>query len=132
MPEIVVYIPDPEGHPLTAHIAAGSGIVGRPEPGGEDVEIYFEGNLFRAENIRTLADRANHASGRMPQTYPTTAKVTVPRDALVVVGTFDHHRGQIVLTGPHSEKEVARWIGGTELGPAELLVSSNRPPKGWG
>lgn len=104
--EIVVYLPNGGGR-ATADIARGSAIVGQPEAGSDRVTIYFEGAISDQENVRTLADRANQAAGRMIQSYPTTAMRSVPRDILMAVGTFDLQKRQIFLTGPHSEGAVA-------------------------
>ena len=117
--EIVVFLPASD-HSAIAEIAAGSAVVGRPEPGSDDVEIYFEGNVHDAVNMTTLADRAVHASGRMLQAYPTVARKTVPRDALIAVGTLDPTTGRIMLAGPHSERAVAFWLGAQDLDPEEL------------
>jgi len=123
--EIVVYVPS-GGFAATEGIASKSAIVGRPEPSGDHVTVYFEGAGFRQSNMKTLADRALHAAGRLEQDAPTIAKMTVPRDALVAVGTFDPRGGRILLTGPHSEREVARWLQATELDPAELALDGGR------
>ena len=120
--EIVVYLPNGGGR-ATADIARGSAIVGQPEFGSKEVTIYFEGSIYDQENVRTLADRANHAAGRMIQRYPTTAMRAVPREVLMAVGTFDIRRRQIILTGPHSEGAVAEWLGMVQLDPAELRPS---------
>jgi hypothetical protein len=122
MREIILYVPA-GGQRATAGIARGSAIVGQPEPGSGDVTIYFEGAIYDPQNVRTLADRAKHAAGRMIEQYPTTATRLVPRDALVVVGTFDLREGCIQLAGPHSERAVADWLGTTQLDPAELRPS---------
>jgi len=118
MGEIVLYVPR-GGHPSTAGIARGSAVVGEPRAGA--AEVYFEGALFGQKNMRTLADRATHAAGRMLGRYPTTAVRIVPRDALVAVGTFDSGKGRIRLTGPDSERTVAGWLGTPRLDPAELV-----------
>ena len=97
MAEIVVYLPA-SGHPHE-EIHPGSAIVGRPEPGADAVRIYYEGALYGQVNMRTLADRAVHACGRLQQDYPTVAAKVVPREALTVVGTFDPREGKIMLTG---------------------------------
>jgi hypothetical protein len=120
--EIVVYLPNGGGR-ATADIARGSAIVGQPQVGSDRVTIYFEGAIYVQENVRTLADRANQAAGRMLQRYPTTAMRVVPRDVLMAVGTFDPQRRQIFLTGPHSEGAVAEWLGMVQLDPAELRPS---------
>lgn len=119
--EVIVYVPAPE-HAGCDGIARGSGIVGRPR--GEEVLIYFEGAIHRQVGMERLADRVNHAYGRMHIGYPTVAFRVVPRDALVVVGTFDARTGQILLTGPLAERAVAEWIGASVLDPAELVSSA--------
>jgi hypothetical protein len=124
--EIVVYLPA-GGHPATRGIARGSAIVGVPEPGSEEVRIYFEGALYEQSNVVTLADRAVHACERLRDRYPTLAKRMVPRSALVVVGTFDEVGGRIILTGEQSASAVATWLGVPTLDPAELRRST--PPR---
>lgn len=118
--EIVVYLPA-GGHRATANIVRGSAIVGQPKPGSDEVTIYFEGATF--ENVRSLADRATQAAGRMVEQYATSAVRVVPREALTVVGTFDLREGRIMLAGPHSEQAVAEWLGTPRLDPAELRPS---------
>lgn len=122
--EPVVYLPAP-GHPAMAGIAPRSGIVGEPRPGGEEVLIYYEGAIYNQVGMDRLADRVFHAHGRLRERYPTLATRVVPRDSLIVVGTFDPRGGRIILTGPHSEREVAAWLGTEWLHPAELLCSRN-------
>lgn len=123
MREIFLYVPADPLHRMVAATVSGSAIVGRPEPGGTTVEVYFEGNTTGSSNIRTYADRAYHASNRMLHNFPTSAKEIVPRDALIVVGTFHVSRRRITLTGPTSERAVADWVGGGELDTAELEAS---------
>jgi hypothetical protein len=119
MGEFVLYVPV-GGYSATAGIARGSAIVGELRAGAE-VEVYFEGAIFGQENMRTLADRAAHAAGRMLERYATTAARIVPRDALLAVGIFDFHEGRIRLTGSDSERAVAVWLGTPRLDPAELV-----------
>lgn len=123
--EIVVYVPTGD-HPATDGIARGSAIVGLPEQGSEEVKIYFEGALYDQVNMVTLADRAVHACGRLRDRYSTIAKSkrTVPREALVAVGTFDEAGGRIILTGEQSAATVATWLGVPALDPAELRRST--------
>jgi hypothetical protein len=117
----VVYVPAGD-HPATGSIAAASGIVGRPDGSGL-TEIYFEGGIYDQVNMSSLADRVAHAYDRMATDYPTVAKMVVPQDALVAVGTFVPKEGRIELTGPDSEARVAAWLtdGDLRLDPTELL-----------
>jgi hypothetical protein len=123
--EIVIYVPTGR-HSATAGIARGSAIVGLPEPGSEEVRVYFEGAIFGQSNMVTLADRAVHASGRLRERYPTVAVRMVPREALAAVGTFEEDSGRILLTGEQSSTAVAGWLGLPTLDPAELRPSVPR------
>jgi hypothetical protein len=124
--EVVVYVPA-AGHSATAGIARGSAIVGRPDAGRENVRIYYEGALYGQSEMRTLADRAVFACGRMVDDYPTAAAMSVPRDALVAVGTFDPDSNEIVLTGEQSAAAVAGWLDMPQLDPAELRRGLEHP-----
>lgn len=119
--EAVVYVPAGD-HPATAIIVAASGIVGRPDGSGL-TEIYFEGGIYDQVNMSSLADRVANAYDRMATEYPTTAKMVVPEEALVAVGTFVPGEGRIELTGPDSEARVAAWLahGEERVDPTELL-----------
>jgi hypothetical protein len=117
--EVVVYVPA-AGHRATAAIARGSAIVGCPDAGREEVRIYYEGAAYGQSGMRTLADRAVYACGRMLSSYPTTAAMSVPREALVAVGTFDPATREIALTGEQSAAAVAEWLDMSQLDPAEL------------
>lgn len=102
MEAIDVFIPAPHSR-LRAVIDRGSGIVGTParEFLGQDgsdpldeqrVIIDYEGNRFHAANMKTFADRVFHAAGRHEHRYPTVARSMVPRDELVLLGSFDGER----------------------------------------
>ena len=124
--EVVVYIPA-TGHCATAGIARGSAIVGRPDARRGEVRIYYEGAIHGQSEMRTLADRAVYACGRMVDNYPTTAAMSVPREALVAVGTFDPSASEIVLTGDQSAAAVAEWLDMPQLDPAELRRGLEHP-----
>ena len=117
----VVYVPAGD-HPATATIAPASGIVGRPDGSGL-TEIYFEGGIYDQVNMASLADRVAHAYGRLAENYPTAARMVVPQDAIIAVGTYVPGEGRIELTGPDSESLVARWLTRDEqrLDPTELI-----------
>lgn len=124
--EVVVYIPA-AGHCAIAGIARGSAIVGRPDARRCEVRIYYEGAIHGQSEMRTLADRAVYACGRMVDNYPTAAAMSVPHEALVAVGTFDPSAGEIVLTGDQSAAAVAEWLGMPQLDPAELRRGLEHP-----
>jgi hypothetical protein len=124
--EVVVYVPA-TGHRATAGIARGSAIVGRPDARQADVRIYYEGAVYEQSEMRTLADRAVYACGRMVDGYPTAAAMSVPREALVAVGTFDPATSVIVLTGDQSAAVVAEWLETSRLDPSELRPGLEHP-----
>lgn len=117
----VVYVPAGD-HPATSTIAPASGIVGRPDGSGL-TEIYFEGGIYDQVNMASLADRVAHAYGRLAENYPTMARMVVPQDAIIAVGTYVPGERRIELTGPDSESLVARWLthGEQRLDPTELI-----------
>lgn len=107
-PQAVAYVPSGD-HLATLLIAAGSGIVGRPDGSGR-TDVYFEGGIRGQVNMSSLAERVSHAYDRMITEYPTTARMVLPDDALVAVGVFSPQEGRIELTGPDSEARVNRWL----------------------
>jgi hypothetical protein len=124
--KVVVYVPAAD-HPATTGIARGSAIVARPETSREEVRIYYEGAVYGQSEMRTLTDRAVYACGRMVDNYPTAAAMSVPRDALVAVGTFDPSTSEIILTGDQSAAAVAEWLDMPQLDPAELRRGLEHP-----
>jgi hypothetical protein len=106
-----VYIPNlsaPE-HVALAWIEPKSAIVGSPEPAGDELLIYFEGNRYRALNMVTFADRAREAADRLAVNYPTIAKTMVTRRALTQIGWFTPGHGVDVPDGP-SLVALAEWL----------------------
>jgi hypothetical protein len=72
-------------------IKAGSGIVATDRPDGS-TDIYFEGNLYGAENLRSYWGRLLYAAGRLSQKYPTVARL-VDKDwseNFDRIGAFDY------------------------------------------
>jgi hypothetical protein len=129
--EIVVYVPA-GGHRATGGIARGSAIVGLPDPGSEEVTVYFEGAIHEQTNMGSLADRAAHAYDRLRDDAPTVATRVVPREALVAVGIFDPLTGRIFLTGPQSAATAATWLGVLVVTPADLRPTRPRPDRDGG
>jgi hypothetical protein len=103
---LAVYVPRAGTWPSTT-IVRGSGIVGTPLARGR-VEIHYEGNLYKAANIRTFADRVHHAAGRHLADYPTAARDVVAAEDLVAVGHWDGEH--VRLEAAHDER-VADWLG---------------------
>lgn len=82
-----IYVPAP-GPLSRSTIWPGSGIVGEAVSPTQ-LEIYYEGNLYGAINMRTWADRVYQAAARRRERAPTVARMIVRRDDYVAVGTID-------------------------------------------
>lgn len=80
------------GTPAAQCITANSGIVGVPAE--DTVEksylVYFEGNLYNAQNLKTLEERIKCAAGRLAQEYPTIARGIFPMDEFDVIGQVSY------------------------------------------
>lgn len=123
---IVLYVP--AGGRSTARIPRGSAVVGQPRCGAPSIEVYFDGAESRRRGLRTLADRAVSASGRLLECAVFGGCLLVPPEALTVVGVVNFSTGQIELTGPHAKRAVADWLGTPQLEPAELRESGRTVP----
>ena len=119
--EIVLFVPADSR--ATVAIPRGSAVVGEPRLGAPEVEVYFESASPQRRGMRTLADRALSASGRMLEHAVFGGCLLVPSSALIAVGTVDFAEGGIALTGPQSERAVADWLGTARLNHAELRES---------
>jgi uncharacterized protein YdhG (YjbR/CyaY superfamily) len=95
-PPMAVYVPaDPEA----LFIAKGSAIVAKSEPDATGrVTVYFEGNLYGAENLRRFEERLLSASGRAATFYPTSAIASFNARQLKRVGTYDYATGRLDVT----------------------------------
>ncbi len=107
-PVLTVYVPHPEGY-LGRTIAKGSGIVGVPAEGGA-VLIYYEGNIYGAQNIRTYEDKIYHAADRLVAKYPTVARTWAKPEDLVRVGTYDHP-ARTFRPDPGAQTAIDAWTG---------------------
>jgi hypothetical protein len=122
----VLYVPV-GGHPLTVTIPRGAAIVGKPElPCEEVLTVYFVDAVEPLAGMLTLADRALCAGGRILRNA-TQDRLILPRSALEVVGVIDGDEGRVTLTGPHSERAVADWLGSARLERAELSETGRSP-----
>lgn len=120
---IVLYVP--AGGRSTARIPRGSAVVAQPRCGAHEIEVYFEGAAPGRRGLRTYADRALSASGRLLERAVFGGCLLVPPTALTVVGVVNFPTGTIELTGPHSQRAVADWLGLLRLAPAELRESGS-------
>jgi len=66
-------------------IKGGSAIVGYLVD-SETIHAYYEGNLYKASNLKTYEERALCAYGRCSMRYPTIAQVGVPVTEFEIVG----------------------------------------------
>jgi hypothetical protein len=112
---LTVLVPKP-GSRAADMIDAGSGVVtdeaswtGLPE-----ALVYFEGNRYGAENLRTFDQRVLSAAGRLDQRYPTVAKAMLPIDDFVPVGLFTYTADwttSALALDPEMDPEIlARWL----------------------
>lgn len=122
--KIAVFVPVNTTVPLAALVAAGSAIVGPAEYSEADqVTVYYEGNLYGAANVRTFADRARLAAGRLAERYPTIARAAVPSSALRQVGWFDPENGITLLDGVQGSESLSAWLGVEVIEEQELQFS---------
>lgn len=87
---LAVYVPAPGLGPLTA-VARGSAIVGPVSCGPgcpRPFAVYYEGNVYGASNLATLAERAESAAGRLRNNHPTTARAVVRAHDVEKVGVL--------------------------------------------
>lgn len=86
MPEqLNVYVPAGEDF---FGIYPGSAVVGF-DRASRLCEVYFEGGLYNAGYFADFSNRLLHAAGRCIQHYPTVARLSLPREALQLVGTYE-------------------------------------------
>jgi hypothetical protein len=88
--EMHILIPKP-GALQREEIKAGSGIVA-VERADRSADIYYEGNLYGAENLRSYWGRLLCAAGRLAQEYPTVARLVDDNwnENFEHIGTFDY------------------------------------------
>lgn len=126
MRPIVLYVP--AGSQSTARIPRGSALVAQPRCGAHEIEVYFEGAAPGHRGLRTFADRALSASGRLLERAVFGGCLLLPPTALTAVGVVNFPTGTIELTGPHSQRAVADWLALPQLDPAELRESGSIIP----
>ena len=85
-----ILIPKP-GALQRKRIKTGSGIVAVERTDGS-ADIYYEGNLYGAENLRSYWGRLLRAASRLAQQYPTVARLVDDNwnESFELIGTFDY------------------------------------------
>jgi hypothetical protein len=110
-----LYVPHPESR-LCTELARGSAIVGLPMASGQ-VRIYYEGNVFGAQNLKRYRDKAVQAAGRMlhryPAGYPTRAREDVDPREVVEVGGIDTKTYRIDISVMPTD--LSWWIDSEDL-----------------
>lgn len=94
----VIYVPR-TGSRLDQAIAPGSGIVGFPSRGATKIVLYYEGNLYDAENLRDPEERIVSAFGRGATGYPTSA----------MTGVLDDDLFDLIRVGEVQWPSIIRW-----------------------
>jgi hypothetical protein len=95
-PPMAVYVPISEE---ATFIAKGSAIVAKEEPDATGrVVVYFEGNLYCAENLKRYEERLLCAAGRAASRYPTAAIASFHVGQLRRIGTYDYATQRLDLT----------------------------------
>lgn len=107
-----------------ATIQPGAGIIGSPRvdhPG--KLLIDYEDNHASTVNIRSYADRLARAADRHLSGYPTSNRLLVDADELLLAGTFDTHTS---VVHPSNSEALEAWLA-DEQGAIPDLETQTRP-----
>lgn len=83
-------------------IAKGSGIVGEPVSDGK-INIFFEGNIYGAENLKTFEDRVYMAASRFASCAPTVARGVFDQKDFIEIGVYDFDLKRFLLKDGQQE-----------------------------
>lgn len=86
--KFTVYIPRKNSR-LANIVTPASAIVKSKPISDTSVMVYYEGNVYGAENIKTFEDKCLLAAGRAKDRYPTTALTIVPLEEVIDIGVYD-------------------------------------------
>jgi hypothetical protein len=115
-----VYVPAP-GAMEVADITRGAAIVGELQDDG-GLLVDFEGNVYGAPNLERYANRVLKAAGRQQQRFPTRARRIVAAESMIAIGEYDSREQVVRVTGPDSERLLARWLDRETLDHDELIA----------
>jgi len=73
-------------------IATQAGIVGIPEADATAPSflVYYEGNLYNAQNLKSYEQRIKCAADRLWRNYPSIAKGLFPQEEFDVIGQVSY------------------------------------------
>jgi hypothetical protein len=103
---VAVYVPTKAAAAKLEFIATGSGIVGKQR--GAWVDLWYEGNLYQAENLNRWVERVACAAGRMGENYPTRARAVVPAEWVQQVGWYEAETSSVIV---ENLEAVSSWSG---------------------
>lgn len=108
---MLVYVPASHAT-TTRNVRPLSAIVGTEAAFGR-VDAYLQDpNGF--DGMDNFANRVHHAAGRLAEHYPTVARMMIPVDELVCVGSYDMESGEITLD-PEHEPALKQWLQTDDL-----------------
>ena len=90
-PPFVILKPKP-GTAAANQIAENSGVVGIPVIDAVEPSylVYYEGNLYNAQNLTELEQRIKCAADRMVRNYPTIARGLYPQAEFDILGQVSY------------------------------------------
>ena len=119
----LVYLPKP-GARSSALFTAGSALVAEAGKAGDCTQVDYEAPSL-ASNVKTFADRVDHASDRQRTAYATHKRLLVPISDLIELGSWDAREGLVRLNDAEAEGKLASWLRTSTLELAELEATSH-------
>jgi hypothetical protein len=94
-----------ENGPLGYLVGGSAIVVDNKERDDDFIIVYFEGNVYNAENLKTYADKVYVAYSRLVDRYPTIAKTMTKMSDIELIGTFNGR--DLVIT---NQQALDKWI----------------------
>ncbi len=110
--KFTVYIPRKSSR-LANIVAPASAIVKSKLISDTSAMVYYEGNVYGAENINTFEDKCLLAAGRAKDRYPTTALTIAPLDDVIDVGVYDLDTNEFHLDENYHDL-FNEWVNGIQ------------------
>lgn len=116
-----VYVPVKDSA-IESAIKPGSAIVGWPtNPDDTQAIVYFEGNVYGAENLHNYLERLFVAAYRLRDRAPTVAKMKADLAELICVAQFDIEKRVLTEAHPQRQSELIEWVGKYHSGKTERV-----------